>query len=177
MASLEPLLYYPVWITDGNRGALSNNILAARPNHPFWTLLTQSLRTYNYNYFFPYVTISYASGQWFETDVWQKYHAMLPSAEQAGGRENRLYRLIMDDRESNTWLFFTQERGGTWRNWDNKLFLLIGDHLILFILSIITMIVLAGWATLRLVRRLRRRGGAGYRRLDEQAANKYEEDA
>jgi hypothetical protein len=54
---------------------------------------------------------------------------------------------------------------------------LIGDHLILFILSIITMIVLAGWATLRLVRRLRRRGGAGYRRLDEQAANKYEEDA
>lgn len=177
MANLEPLLYYPVWITDGHKGALSNNILAARPNHPFWTYLTQSLRPYNYNYFFPYVTISYASGQWFETDVWQKYHAMLPSPEKAGGYDSRLFRLIMDIEEADTWLYFTQVRGGTWRNWDNKLFLLIGEHLVLFILTILTLIGLAGWLIVRIVRRLTRRGAAGYRRLDGEAANKYDEDA
>lgn len=175
MSSLEPLLYYPVWITDGSRGALSNNILASRPNHPFWTLLTQSLRDYDYNYVFPYITISYASGQWFETDVWQKYHAMLPDPDKVT-QENRLYRLVMDDRESDTWLFFTQERGGTWRNWDNKLFLLIGDHLVLFLIGVCTLIGLSTWVTVRVVRRvLRRRRVGGYQRLDEHVP-KLEED-
>jgi mannosyltransferase OCH1-like enzyme len=78
---LSPVLYYPVWITDGGRGALSNNVLAARPNHPFWNLLTQSLMPYNWNWFFPYVTISYASGQWFVTSVWEEYHALLPKPD------------------------------------------------------------------------------------------------
>ncbi|KAF4624388.1 hypothetical protein G7Y89_g13781 [Cudoniella acicularis] len=150
LADLTPLLYYPMWITDGGRGALSNNILAARPNHPFWTLLTNSLIPYNYNYLFPYVTISYASGQWFETAIWEKYHAWLPAVGKEGSQESRLHRLMMDDRpEADRWVFFTQARGGTWVNWDNLMFLWIGDHLILFALGICGLIGLAYWAISR----------------------------
>ena len=115
------------------------------PNHPFWQLLTDSLIPYNYNYFFPYITISYASGQWFETAIWQKYHASLPLAA-SSKEDKRLHRLMMDDRPGAAqWIFFTQERGGSWVNWDNRLFLLIGDHLILLMLGIAFLAGLIGW--------------------------------
>lgn len=174
-ASLEPLLYYPVWITDGGRGALSNNILGARPHHPFWSLLTKSLRDYNYHYLFPYMTISYASGQWFETAIWQQYHSMLPDPDKTPGQENRLYRLMMDDRKeiADPWVFFTQARGGTWINWDNMLFMWIGDHVALIVIMVFFLIGVATWIGLRLARRYKR--SRGYTRLAEQT-NKDEED-
>ena len=154
-----------MWITDGGRGALSNNVLASRPNHPFWTLLTQSLIPYNYHYFFPYATISYASGQWFETAIWEKYHAMLPAPEENPSIEHRVYRLMMDDREgADKWLYFTQERGGSWNHWDNYLFMMIGDHLILFLLFIFSLIGAAGWMALRIIRKRK----DGYTRLKNQ---------
>ncbi|KUJ17407.1 uncharacterized protein LY89DRAFT_696850 [Mollisia scopiformis] len=132
LTNLEPLLYYPAWLTDGGRGALSNNILASTPMHPFWVLLTDSLIPYNYNYLFPYITISYASGQWFETAIWERYHGSKKTMKE----EEKVYRIMMDDRVQDRvgegkWVFFTQERGGTWVNWDNRLFLWVGDHLVL----------------------------------------------
>ncbi|KAL2017365.1 hypothetical protein VTK56DRAFT_2288 [Thermocarpiscus australiensis] len=155
-ADLTPLLYYPVWITDGGRGALSNNILAARPNHPFWNRLTLSLIPYNWNWIFPYVTISYASGQWFETAVWEEYHALLPKPSETPEHEHRLYRLMMDDRPTaDAWVFFTQARGGTWVNWDNRMFLLIGDHLFLFFTTLFGGIALLLWFASRWFRRRR----------------------
>ncbi|KAH7330429.1 hypothetical protein BKA65DRAFT_527996 [Rhexocercosporidium sp. MPI-PUGE-AT-0058] len=122
LRNLTPLLYYPLWTTDGGRGALSNNILGSSPGHPFYTLLTKSLVTYNYDYVFPYITISYASGQWFETSIWEKYHASLP--KNGVSRALKGYRVMMDDRpNTDPWIFFTQERGGSWVNWDNHFWL------------------------------------------------------
>lgn len=100
--------------------------------------LTQKLVRYNRDYGFPYVTISWASGQWFESAVWEAYHDLLgPAPSEIGGVAagegddgGRLYRIMMDDRAgADEWVFFTQERGGSWINWDNRLFLWIGDHL------------------------------------------------
>lgn len=118
---LTPLLTYPTFTTDGGRGALSNNILGAEPNHPFWKLLTDSLIPYDYNYFFPYITISYASGQWFETAAWEAYHwGLKREGERKGGE---LVRIMMDDRPgTEPWVFFSQERGGSWVNVSISLF-------------------------------------------------------
>ncbi|KAK2075115.1 hypothetical protein P8C59_009267 [Phyllachora maydis] len=132
--SLEPLLYYPLWTTDGGRGTLSNNILGARPHHPFWEQLTQDLPRCAINYILPYLTISYASGQWFLTEVWEKYHAALPAASRQGDgdgdprSQHRLYQVMMDMRPgADPWVFFTQGRGGTWNNWDNYIFAWLGN--------------------------------------------------
>ncbi|KAK4230420.1 nucleotide-diphospho-sugar transferase [Podospora fimiseda] len=161
--ALDPLLYYPVWVTDGARGALSNNIIAGKPNHPFWAHVTMSLIPYDWNYFFPYVTISFASGQWFETAVWEKYHAMLPAPSENPDVEHRLYRLIMDDRpEADEWVFFTQERGGTWVNWDNRMFLEIGDHLFLLFATLLGGFAIVSWWAQRCARKYR---SGGYSRL------------
>ncbi|KAH8881301.1 hypothetical protein GQ53DRAFT_735511 [Thozetella sp. PMI_491] len=166
LGSLDPLLYYPVWVTDGARGALSNNILAARPHHPYYALMTQQLIPYNYHYILPYPTIHYASGQWYETAIWEMYHSMLPRPEENPAIEHRLYRLIMDNRDTaDPWIYFTQERGGTWNHWDNLVFMFIGDHLFLFLLTIFSIIGAAGWLALKLVRKYR---GEGYTRLRNQ---------
>ncbi|KAK3936678.1 hypothetical protein QBC46DRAFT_228241, partial [Diplogelasinospora grovesii] len=73
-ADLTPRLHYPVFVTDGGHGALRNHILGARPGHPFWRAITSALERYHWNYGLPYVAMSFASGQWFETAVWKEYH-------------------------------------------------------------------------------------------------------
>ncbi|RDW94964.1 hypothetical protein BP5796_00727 [Coleophoma crateriformis] len=154
--SFTPLIYYPAFTTDGGRGALSNNVLGSRPNHPFWKLMTDSLQPYNYDYFFPYVTISWASGQWFETDVWERYQRSHPLRE-----EDQIYRVMMDDRPgSDPWVFFTHERGGTWVNWDNRMFLWIGDHLWLIGLAVGAVIVLPAWVVI-MIACPKRKGSSG----------------
>ncbi|KAK3687159.1 nucleotide-diphospho-sugar transferase [Podospora appendiculata] len=130
--SLTPLLYYPAWVTDGGHGALSNNILGARPNHPYWILVTESLIPWGYKYPFPYFTVSYASGQWFETALWERYHRMLLSQKPAArNNADKLYRVMMDMRAGAArWVFFTQGRGGSWDQWDNHFFGYIGNILV-----------------------------------------------
>ncbi|KAB5583622.1 nucleotide-diphospho-sugar transferase [Coniochaeta sp. 2T2.1] len=165
-ANLSPLLYYPVWITDAGRGALSNNILAAQPNHPFWSLLVNRLYEYAYTYPFPYITISYASGAWFQTDVWEEYHALLPDESKTSGQENRLYRLMMDERVeegADRWVFFSQHRGQTWVNWDNVLFNWVGEHIVIVMLGVLVMV---GGSTWWCVRVLRGRRSWGYERIE-----------
>ncbi|KAL2262519.1 hypothetical protein VTK26DRAFT_1099 [Humicola hyalothermophila] len=165
--NLTPLLYYPLWVTDGDRGTLSNNILGSRPQHPFWHHLTLALLSYAWNYPFPFITISYASGQWFETAIWEEYHALLPKHDGKTGSEDdhRLYRVLMDGRPgADPWTFFSwQGTGGTWNNWDNRLFGWIGEHIFLFLSCLIGGIALVVWCGARLLRGYRsRRAHGGY---------------
>ncbi|KAL2197736.1 glycosyltransferase family 32 protein [Corynascus similis CBS 632.67] len=161
---LTPLLYYPLWVTDGGRGALSNNILASQPNHPFWHHLTLSLLPYDWKWPLPFVTIMYASGQWFLTAIWEEYHALLPKLDAGGSppkHEHRLYRIMMDMApDADPWVFFSHQEGGggTWNNWDNQLFTAIGDHLLLFFSVLFAGIWLVVWLGLRCLRRYRQRG-------------------
>lgn len=141
---------------DGGRGALSNNILGAAPNHPYYKFLTDSLIEFDNNYIFPYVTISYASGQWFETAVWEKYHTGRAVMGNDVG-----YRVMMDDRPgTEPWIFFTQERGGSWVNWGNVFWLWIGDHVVFLGAVVVVLILMVGWSLTRVVR-----GNGMYRRV------------
>jgi len=62
-----------------------------------------------------------------------------------GGGE--LHRVMMDDREGKReeWVYFTQERGGTWVNWDNYFFLWVGDHLVLEGVVVVGLVVGMWW--------------------------------
>lgn len=137
---------------------LSNNILGSVPNHPFWSLLTTSLPRYNCNYLLPYITVSCASGQWFETAIWERYHQLLRNGKVEGENEE-LVRVMMDFRdryeEKRDW-FFSQGRGGTWIHWDNLVFLWVGEHL-----WIVGLVVLgAGIAVMMCWGRTRRENGS-----------------
>lgn len=95
--------------------------------------MTESLITYAWDYPLPYLTIMYASGQWFETVIWEKYHQQRPEDAPA------LTRVMMDGRPGAArWVFFNHSRGGTWDNWDNHVFGWVGENLIL------TLVLLGG---------------------------------
>ncbi len=53
--------------------------MGGQPNHPWFVLLTENLRPYNWNWFLPYIIISYTTGQWFVTAMFEKYHSLLRS--------------------------------------------------------------------------------------------------
>jgi mannosyltransferase OCH1-like enzyme len=157
-ASLEPLLYYSVFVTDGGHGALSNNILGAVPNHPFWRKLTGRIQSYAWKYPLPYLTVHWGTGQWFETATWEEYHADLKAGEEP------LTRVMMDMRPgADRWVFFTQGRGGTWNQWDNELMMFVGDHIVCLGVGLGVTLGIA-YSALRGLRNTRSRR-RGYKRL------------
>lgn len=86
--------------------------------------MTDSLVSWAGDFGLPYFTISYATGQWYETEMWQIYHARKPR------RSPDLLRVMMDaSPEGAPWTIFTAGRGGTWDNWDNHILGWIGNHL------------------------------------------------
>lgn len=119
--------------------------------------VTDSLIPFDYNYLFPYVTISYASGQWFLTSVFETYSRQVKSKSISkhgkiggggggdGGEGNRgigegeVVRVMMDTRKEferdGKWIFFTQEGGGSWVGWDNYFFAWVGDWWFLIVLG------------------------------------------
>ncbi|EXU99986.1 glycosyl transferase sugar-binding region (DXD) protein [Metarhizium robertsii] len=117
-ANLEPLLYYPAWLTDRGHGSLSNNVLGSLPNHPFWKYVTESLLRYSRNSPFSFLAASFAPGKWFLIDAWQRYHAGLSE------EDDRLTRVMMDSRPGSApWIFFTYAEGGSQSNKNHELLL------------------------------------------------------
>ncbi|VUC34041.1 unnamed protein product [Clonostachys rosea] len=113
--SLDALLYYPVFLTDGGSCSLSNNILGATPNHPFWVMFTDNLAYYCHDYFFPYVSISLGGGQWYETLMWEMYHDLKPADDPP------LTRLMIDNHPVyDASAIFTTGRGASWHSWDSQ---------------------------------------------------------
>lgn len=70
---------------------------------------------------------------------------------------------MMDDRPgAPPWIFFTQLRGGTWSNWDDDLFLWIGDHLVLLAVVICALVTLVWRASVRWLGRVCRLRAQNY---------------
>ena len=124
-------------------------------------MMTESLIPWSYKYPFPYFTVHYASGQWFETAIWEEYHAQLPPHPK---EEDRIYRIMNDIREGPS-VFFTQGRGGSWDSWDNQLFSFIGNRFVPWVGSHILLILFAICAvTVLLAYRRRARRAIGYQK-------------
>ncbi|EEA21173.1 hypothetical protein TMatcc_001174 [Talaromyces marneffei ATCC 18224] len=145
LESLEPLRYYPAFVTDGGEGPLFINILGAAPHHPFYEYLTNNIWAYNLFYYpFPYLAVSYNSGRWFFTSMWEKYHDsvnrrnwnLVHSAGEGADQihtdttnKNQLYRVVMESRRgAEPWVFWNEGAGLTWEDWDFSIFHWIGEN-------------------------------------------------
>ena len=180
--SLDPLLSYPAFVVDGGHGTLSNNIIGARPDHPFFVLMTDSLVPWAVNYMLPYFTVHYASGQWFLTAIWERYHGAMAARADAGVSvpdDDRIYRIMTDMRPgSDPWVFFTQGRGGSWDSWDNQVFSFFGNVLVPFLghhaVAIVlgSVILVATWASRKRWMPRRKRKGDGYLPLREPSSER-----
>ncbi|KAI1361330.1 nucleotide-diphospho-sugar transferase [Xylaria arbuscula] len=167
--NLDPVTHLPAFTTFGGHGTLSNNIIGGEPDHPLFHLLTESLISWNWNWILPYVTVSYASGQWYFTAMWEKYHGLIG----AHGKEwAPLHYISMDMRPGapEPYLFWNQQHGGTWDNWDSAWFGWLGNNIwfvievsmvgvIVFISLIIGCICCFRWRRKRMIT-------ASYKRLE-----------
>ena len=118
-------------------------------------LLTESMQEYAWTYPLPYLTISYATGQWFETAIWEEYHA------NKGPDAPDLTRILMSTSPGSPPLvFFTEGRGGSWDNWDNRMFSWIGDNIMLSGLFLAAFVAVMAFGIVRCVRLTRT--GKGY---------------
>lgn len=138
------------------------------PQHPFYQLLTDSLIPYSWSYIFPYLTISYATGQWFETAIWEKYHERLLFTQTEDIYAMPLHRVMMDLRPGAArWVYFFQGEGETWHTWDIHVFGRLGSSLVYFVTVVIpttayrlAIVWLIVWAYRRLRTQGKQRGGS-----------------
>jgi inositol phosphorylceramide mannosyltransferase catalytic subunit len=106
------------------RVGLTNHVMGAMKNHPYFQLLVNSLKVYDYNWVLPYMTIMNSAGPHFVSMVWEDYIKMTP-------RQADVRILMQEEYAGNEWSFFTKEKGGTWNYWDTRMFKWAGDHIIL----------------------------------------------
>lgn len=169
-ASLDAVTYIPAFTTDGGHGALSNNIIGGQPGHPWFMLLTENLIPWNWNWFLPYVIISYSSGQWFVTAMFERYHRLLQSDHTVKGFEGTwapLHHVLMDSRPGHDpWVFWTQVHGGTWTNWDSAMFGWIGENILIIVGGAVAFGALTIWCCCRCCARQKK--SDGYKPLEGQ---------
>jgi hypothetical protein len=125
--------------------------MGGQPGHPWFYLLTEHLVPYNWNWFLPYIIISWTSGQWFVTAMFEKYHALLGKdgklmgMEDLGNNFKPLHHVLMSNLQrpgADPWVFFTQVKGGTWTNWDSYWFGLLGDHIVAVLMTVAVVVSL-----------------------------------
>ncbi len=154
-------------------GALSNNIMGGQPDHPWFHLLTDKLIPYNWNWILPYIIVSYATGQWFVTDMFERYHSLLGEDgtvrgfEALGNQFHPLHRVLMSGQPgADPWVFFTQTTGDSWVNWDNWYFHWVGDHVVVIVMGVAVVVGLLVWRCCACARK-RSPGKRGYRAVPE----------
>lgn len=99
---LKPLLYLPSWVMGRGHG-----ITGARPDHPYWIMMTESLIPRGHR------SITHSGGPEFESSIWKKYHAQLPTKPR---KQDRVYRIKMSNQEE----VFFKSNGRFKHVWDDS---------------------------------------------------------
>jgi hypothetical protein len=99
-------------------------------------MLTDALVRYAWKYPLPYITVSYASGQWFMSKIWRQFHERNPEAP--------MIRILMDFRPGSAeWVFFDMgPGGGSWREWDDAFILWISRGTRNLVITIVVGVIL-----------------------------------
>jgi inositol phosphorylceramide mannosyltransferase catalytic subunit len=132
------------------RTGVNNDLMAARRNHPLLGKMTKSLERRNKNLLFPYLTIFWATGPQFTSDVLKEYWLEQRIGYRAGENKSAAsecsaigYRRMMIADEasdpddffvlplpfySEEYTFFGHSPGGTWHEGDVALVLWFVDR-------------------------------------------------
>jgi len=136
---MDALLHYPAFIAAAPTVGLTNSIMGSVPQHPFFLQAILSLRSYDRNWFMPYLTIMNSTGPHFISFVWALYLRLHGTMIADSDR----IRLIMSpERQGNPWSIWYSTRGKSWHNWDNVGFVFVHQHVKLVI--VLLMIAVCG---------------------------------
>ena len=119
------------------------------PHHPFFTLVIESLISYDRNWKLPYVTVMYSTGPLFLSVIWQEYKrgrgrnpvtGVLGDSTANPGRwdgseSGRVRVLMADEYNKQPWAFFRWHGGSSWHGKDARLVFWMGRHWMLLTAS------------------------------------------
>lgn len=126
---LDPLLSYTAWVRRTIPTGISNDIMGAVPQHPFFLRVIDSLQGANRKWVLPYITIMASTGPLFLSVIWKNWLSEHNSEEiEWPGR----VRVLMPDAYSKqSWSFFTTYKGDSWHGKDARFIFWMGKNWLL----------------------------------------------
>lgn len=127
---LDPLLSYNAWVRRTIPTGISNDVMAAIPQHPFFLRVIESLQGADRSWVLPYITIMASTGPLFLSVIWKKWmgeHAHLNQEEWIG----RVRVLMPEEYNKHPWSFFETVKGDSWHGKDAKLIFWMGKNWLL----------------------------------------------
>ncbi|EXJ79725.1 hypothetical protein A1O3_08008 [Capronia epimyces CBS 606.96] len=127
---LDPLLSYTAWVRRTRPTGISNDVMAAIPQHPFFLRVMESLQGANRSWLLPYITIMASTGPLFLSVIWKKWmgqHAHLDPDKWIG----RVRVLMPDEYNKHAWSFFKTYKGDSWHGKDARFIFWMGKNWLL----------------------------------------------
>jgi inositol phosphorylceramide mannosyltransferase catalytic subunit len=130
---LDPLLSYNAWVRRTVPTGISNDIMGAVPQHPFFLRVIESLQGANRKWVLPYITIMASTGPLFLSVIWKKYMSEHSSEEIEW--PGRVRVLMPDAYNKHSWSFFKTYKGNSWHGKDARLIFWMGRNWLLLTLA------------------------------------------
>lgn len=136
---LDPLLSYNAFVRRTVPTGISNDVMGAIPQHPFFLRVTESLQGADRKWVLPYITIMASTGPLFLSVMWKKWmgeHAneQAQSQNRADGAgpaadwTGRVRVLMPDQYGKHMYSFFEEYQGDSWHGRDAKLIFWMGEN-------------------------------------------------
>lgn len=133
--NLDPLLTVPALVRKTIPTGISNDVMGAVPNHPFFLKAVSMLERYHRNWLVPYITIMFSTGPLFLSVVWKQYIRW-------GNPPSGIVRILMtDDYKGHENSFFNITKGSSWHNDDAQILLLMSRHIFLTVVVCICLAI------------------------------------
>ncbi|EPS41188.1 hypothetical protein H072_4917 [Dactylellina haptotyla CBS 200.50] len=119
---LDPLLAYPAWARKTDPTGISNDVMGATPEHPFFIRVTEVLQSYDKHWVMPYITIMASTGPLFLSIIWKKWTGLEL-------QESARVRILMgDEQQHKPWSFFMVYKGSSWHTKDAQTIFWMQHH-------------------------------------------------
>lgn len=155
---LDPLLSYNAFVRRTIPTGISNDVMGAIPQHPFFLRVIESLQGAKRKWVLPYITIMASTGPLFLSVVWKKWmgeHADLESQSQNLQNsatssltewKGRVRVLMPDEYSRHTWSFFEEYKGDSWHGKDAQLIFWMGKNWMLLTAAGTVIVLSIGFA-------------------------------
>lgn len=153
---LDPLLSYNAFVRRTVPTGISNDVMGAIPQHPFFLRVIESLEGANRQWVLPYITIMASTGPLFLSVIWKKWmgeHTDLQTASHnlqdgatAADWKGRVRVIMPDEYSSHTWSFFREYTGNSWHGKDAQFIFWMGKNWMLLTVAGTVIVLSAGLA-------------------------------
>ena len=142
---LDPLLSYTAFVRRTIPTGISNDVMGAIPQHPFFLRVMESLQGANRSWLLPYITIMASTGPLFLSVMWKKWMSEHSSLDQSAW-VGRVRVLMPEEYTKHAWSFFKTYKGSSWHGKDARFIFWMGKNWVLLVVLGTILVLTVGFA-------------------------------